>query len=654
MWRWQAGYGTWAEIVAVKTLAAQGLSEPGLYGSDVAGYARLTAGPFSVTLDGGNLRWISWQGHEVLRAIQLTARDGAWRTLVPEIRHRRVRQAADGFTVAFDARFRGASFDAMCRVSLAAEATGVLKASMSVAFLGETTSQRIGFVVLQPAGLAGRPFSLPDATPPVERSFPVEVARDHLATDITTLTWQPDDATTAAIDFEGDLWEVEDQRNWTDESYKGYCPPLSWPHPVVHAAGSSLEHRLTLHVQRRKARRATAGTRPVRPLRQVPTSVVSVSTPEVATVPAIGFGWCASPSSDDLAALIRLRPAHLRAMIDLGSSRWREDLDEAASTCRQVGCRLQLEVLDDGTAPRVRPLAQAIAALGGLVVAILSFDTSDPHASLTSSERLVAETRVELVRAGCGPSVGGGSRANFAELNVVTLPVTSLDAVAFSVTPQIHAFDDATVLENLRTIPTLMRAANGLSAGRPLDVLCTFRPRFNAYALPPEHAPSDTRYDDRLATPLGAAWLVGSLAGLMARGVERLTILEATGRAGVTGAYAEVLVPWRLGEILLAVTAPGSGDVLHVETDAWHPALAIRNGANLRVMVANVSNRTTRVDLSLPFDAIATARIFDNQSRSAAERPAGAGSAKTRRGSAVGLELEPLACAIVDAHPAGP
>jgi hypothetical protein len=341
-------------------------------------------------------------------------------------------------------------------------------------------------------------------------------------------------------------------------------------------------------------------------------------------------------------------------MIDLGSSRWREDLDAAAATCRQVGSRLQLEVLDDGTAPVARSLAQAIAALGGLVGAILSFDTSDPHASLTSSERLVAETRGELVRAGCDPSVGGGSRANFAELNVATTPVTALDAVAFSVTPQIHAFDDATVLENLRTIPTLVRAAAGLAAGRPLDVFCTFRPRFNAYALPPEHGPTDTRYDDRLATPLGAAWLVGSLSGLMARGVKRLTILEATGRAGVTGAYAEGLVPWRLGEILLAVTAPGFGDVLHVETDRWHPALAIRNGANLRVMVANVSNHTTRVDLDLPFDAIATARILDNQSSSAAARPARVGSAMIRRGSAVDLELVPLACAIVDAHPAGP
>jgi hypothetical protein len=635
----------------VKTLAGQRPAGTVLYGADRAEYTRLAAGPISATLDGGNLRWISCEGREVVRAIQLTARDGAWQTLVPEVRHRRVRQVADGFTVAFDARFRGASFDAACRVSLAADAAGVLTARMSVSFLGETISQRIGFVVLQPADLAGQPFSLPGVVPPVERLFPVDVVHERLATDVARLAWRPDDVTSAMIDFEGDLWEVEDQRNWTDDSFKAYCPPLSWPHPVVHPAGSSLEHRLTLRVERPKDRRPPAAVRAVGSRRLAAPSGISVSTEAFATVPPIGFGWCAPPSSDELAALTRLRPAHLRALVDLASDSWRADLDAAAATCRQVGCQLELEVLDDGTAPRATALAQSIAGLGGLVGAILSFDSSDPYQSLTSSERLVAETRATMAWAGCRVSVGGGSRANFAELNDPAVPVASLDTVAFSVTPQIHAFDDATILENLRTIPTLMRAAAGLAAGRPLDVFCTFRPRFNAYASPPDRSLSETRYDDRLATPLGAAWLVGSLAGLLARDLGRLTILDATGRAGVTsgpGSHATS----RLGEILLAVTEPASGELLRVDTDAWHPALALRSGANLRVIVANLASRTTRATLQLPFDAMSVTRILGSRSSPAAVPPVAAPAAPTHSGSQVGLELEALACVIVDVRPA--
>ena len=34
------------------------------------------------------------------------------------------------------------------------------------------------------------------------------------------------------IRFEGDLWEMEDQRNWTDASYKTYSTPLRPPYPV--------------------------------------------------------------------------------------------------------------------------------------------------------------------------------------------------------------------------------------------------------------------------------------------------------------------------------------------------------------------------------------------------------------------------------------
>ena len=36
----------------------------------------------------------------------------------------------------------------------------------------------------------------------------------------------------ARFEFEGDLFEMEDQRNWTDASFKTYSTPISlgWPH----------------------------------------------------------------------------------------------------------------------------------------------------------------------------------------------------------------------------------------------------------------------------------------------------------------------------------------------------------------------------------------------------------------------------------------
>lgn len=38
---------------------------------------------------------------------------------------------------------------------------------------------------------------------------------------------------TVGIDFSGETFEMEDQRNWTDASFKTYCRPLARPAPTI-------------------------------------------------------------------------------------------------------------------------------------------------------------------------------------------------------------------------------------------------------------------------------------------------------------------------------------------------------------------------------------------------------------------------------------
>ena len=39
--------------------------------------------------------------------------------------------------------------------------------------------------------------------------------------------------------MEGDTWETEDHRNWTDASFKTYSRPLSLPYPYAIAKGET-------------------------------------------------------------------------------------------------------------------------------------------------------------------------------------------------------------------------------------------------------------------------------------------------------------------------------------------------------------------------------------------------------------------------------
>ena len=51
------------------------------------------------------------------------------------------------------------------------------------------------------------------------------------------------------IRFEGDLWEMEDQRNWTDASYKTYSTPLRLPYPVEIHEGDRVWQRVTIEAR---------------------------------------------------------------------------------------------------------------------------------------------------------------------------------------------------------------------------------------------------------------------------------------------------------------------------------------------------------------------------------------------------------------------
>ena len=43
----------------------------------------------------------------------------------------------------------------------------------------------------------------------------------------------------ANVAFDGDIFEMEDQRNWTDASYKIYSTPLRLPFPCRCAAATA-------------------------------------------------------------------------------------------------------------------------------------------------------------------------------------------------------------------------------------------------------------------------------------------------------------------------------------------------------------------------------------------------------------------------------
>ncbi|MEJ7709389.1 MAG: hypothetical protein WKF84_05910 [Pyrinomonadaceae bacterium] len=67
--------------------------------------------------------------------------------------------------------------------------------------------------------------------------FPFHVSPDQPFLDIRAISHELTKGFWADVVFEGEIFEMEDQRNWTDASYKTYCTPLRLALPVLIAKG---------------------------------------------------------------------------------------------------------------------------------------------------------------------------------------------------------------------------------------------------------------------------------------------------------------------------------------------------------------------------------------------------------------------------------
>ena len=120
---------------------------------------------------------------------------------------------------------------------------------------------RTGFVVLHPLkGVVGHEVEVEHVDGTVERStFPERVNPIQPFLLIRSLTHEVLPGLKATVRMEGDAWEMEDHRNWTDASFKTYVRPLALPWPYTLKAGEAVKQSVTLTLTGATAKTAKRG-----------------------------------------------------------------------------------------------------------------------------------------------------------------------------------------------------------------------------------------------------------------------------------------------------------------------------------------------------------------------------------------------------------
>ena len=212
-----------------------------LYGTEQEAPAARTlrAGALSAELEAGKLRWIRYGGTEALRGIAFVVRGSGWETYAPEIANLEIDEGGGRFRVGYDARIDSGDGVLAFRADIVAEDERRLVFTVEFRPETEFRTNRTGFVALHAIeGVAGEACTITHSDGSAEETeFPGLIMPLQPFFDIAAMRHQVSPGVWLTCRFEGaDPWETEDQRNWTDASYKTYYRPLALPYPY-HAGG---------------------------------------------------------------------------------------------------------------------------------------------------------------------------------------------------------------------------------------------------------------------------------------------------------------------------------------------------------------------------------------------------------------------------------
>jgi hypothetical protein len=394
--------------------------------------------------------------------------------------------------------------------------------------------------------------------------------------------------------MEGETFETEDQCNWGDTSFKTYGTPLHLPFPVRVEAGERLEQSVAVSlfgIREEPVEQAAASVPGAFPRKRNSTEpvVLTVTPVEGLRPPTLGLAGAGQAALGD-AELERLRPlclGALRADLPLDAADWPAKLERAGAQAARLAVPLELAVYVPRDAQDV--LATLKTRLAGLPARVGSW-------LVYGADHVTAEGHIPLARAALatatpGALFGGGSDANFAELNRRRPTPGVLDKLVYAFQPQAHAFDDQTMIENVGSLRRVADTLRSFAGGAPIGISpATLRPRVDASPSSlraPGRAPFTD--DPRQKTPFAAPGPWASSPPPRRRGSRASRSSSSPARAACRTRAAPSRVRGALGHR----SFDGARVVLaRSRRPERVQALALQSGSRLRLFLANVTGET--------------------------------------------------------------
>ncbi len=595
-------------------------------GEAVTGLRRVSLGDLSYEIGPDSVRAISWKGTELVRAITWPMRDPNWVTMRPDILAENTEADAETDRTTLHFQVGDGALD--CHVAITGDAAGKLTATIEMTAARDFATNRAGFTILHPiAGVAGSDLAVTHSDGSVEETeFPKLISPGQPVMDIAGLAHSLD-GVHADIRFGGEVFEMEDQRNWSDASYKTYCVPLVYPFTYTIPKGETKTQSIEIVLSGGTAAGGLAAAG----------GSLSVTALDEAA-PSVGLaaedGWAGAPQTRDRVA--QCGANHVVAR--MGTS----PADAYLDALKAYGATPDLEVLlaDTADGDALGQLAGRLQGAGLSPTRVMalpesylgSYQPSGPWPDGATPADAAKAARAAFPQA----AIGGGVLTNFTELNRCRPDPARCDFITHGNTAVVHAADDRSVIETLEALPQIFESARAIGGDLPYRLgLVSIAGRTNPYGAGPADNSEQIRQtlaqlDPRQRGLFAAAYATGILAATGGQGVEALCLAAPSGPFGIAYEkqdWAQPLFDDNDGAVLY----PLFHIVKAAATMADKPRLAISGlpdgvqayGARLedgdRMLIANVGPETQRVSLGGPAGVI----VLDTASFDAAVRDTG-------------------------------
>ena len=502
---------------------------------------------------------------------------------------------------------------------------------------GDIQTSRIGLCVMHPMTTCGTSIEVEHIDGRISRStFPELIPPWPPFMLIRAIRHEYTAGCWAHCTFEGDAFELEDQRNNSDASFKTYSRSNLMPRPYWLRGGVAVRQSVELLLETPCAQRRDPDSSAVR----VSVGAAAGAMPDVGIEIVPSDVSAARAESDLAAALSALSPSHLHLAIDAGTDP--VDWGGIARLLAMSNATLRLDLNVDYSH------VDSLDGLDALGRAVRDADIVPSRVAVFPSEQRCLDA---ARRAFPQSAIGGGTPHFFVQLNRIER-LGHADFLTFTTSPTVHGADDDAVMLTLQSLPSMIET---LRARYP-DARFAIGPSIIGARRSPLGSQPETdgtrrvalaRRDPRCRGLFGAAWVLGYVAQMARAGVDAVTLMSLTGPAGVIGDDdGDGLTATPVGHVIQRLAERARLREVIVSDPTRVAALALDRERGSELLLANLTGEAIDVELS-GCDPQLRCAIIDTESCAAGGSAAGFGSGARTVSIGEGLRLGAYAVASI-------